>query len=192
MIVGRSSGPKESVAKTTADRVTVPTGYTATAIYALGDPLTATTAAFKNDGTDTDYANRAGDHHDGMEYFGLNADGTARDANGSERGLLAINHEATSGIDVRSHYLHANGGSVNPRPKSEADKEIPVHGLSVVEVRKTAGAWAYVQASAYNRRVTPLTPVMISGPATGNALMKTRYSTSGLSTRGTLNNCGTG
>ena len=181
-----------AVAKSTADRVTVPAGYTATTIYALGDPLTATTAAYKNDGTDTDFANRAGDHHDGMEYFGLNADGSARDASGSERGLLAMNHEATSGIDVRSYYLHANGGSVNPRPKGEADKEIAVHGLSVVEVRRTAGAWGYVQASGYNRRVTPLTPVMLSGPAAGNALMKTKYSTSGLSTRGTINNCGTG
>ena len=180
------------VAKSIADTVTVPVGYTATTIYALGDPLTATTAAYKNDGTDTDYANRSGDHHDGMEYFGLNAAGTARDAMSSERGLLAINHEATSGIDVRSYYLHANGGTVNPRPKSEADKEIPVHGLSVVEVRKTAGVWGYVQGSAYNRRVTPLTPVMLSGPASGTALMKTKYSVSGLSTRGTLNNCGTG
>jgi secreted PhoX family phosphatase len=181
-----------AVAKSTADKVTVPVGYTATAIYALGDPLNAATPAFRNDGTDTDYANRAGDHHDGMEYFGLTSDGSARDAKGSERGLLAMNHEATSGTDVRSYYLHADGGTLNPRPKSEADKEIPVHGLSVVEVRKTAGAWAYVQNSAYNRRVTPLTPVLLSGPAAGSALMKTKYSTSGLSTRGTLNNCGTG
>jgi uncharacterized protein len=180
------------VPKSLADTVSVPAGYTATTIYALGDPLTSATPAYKNDGTDTDYANRAGDHHDGMEYFGLSADGTARDAKGSERGLLAMNHEATSGIDVRSYYLHANGGTVNPRPKSEADKEIPVHGLSVVEVRKTAGVWAYVQGSAYNRRVTPLTPVLLSGPAAGNALMKTKYSVSGLSTRGTINNCGTG
>ncbi len=181
------------VAKSLADAVSVPVGYTATPIYALGDPLTATTPAYKNDGTDTDYANRAGDHHDGMEYFGLNAAGTARDANGSDRGLLAMNHEATSNtIDVRSYYLHANGGTLNPRPKSEADKEIPVHGLSVVEVRKTGGAWGYVQGSAYNRRVTPLTPVMLSGPAAGNALLKTKYSVSGLSVRGTLNNCGTG
>ena len=181
------------VAKSIADTVSVPVGYTATTIYALGDPLTSATPAYKNDGTDTGYANRAGDHHDGMEYFGLNAAGTARDAKGSERGLLAMNHEATSNtIDVRSYYLHANGGTLNPRPKSEADKEIPVHGLSVVEVRKTAGAWAYVPGSAYNRRVTPLTPVLLSGPAAGNALMKTKYSVSGLSTRGTLNNCGTG
>jgi secreted PhoX family phosphatase len=53
-----------AVAKSTADKVTVPVGYTATAIYALGDPLTAATPAFRNDGTDTDYANRAGDHRD--------------------------------------------------------------------------------------------------------------------------------
>ncbi len=181
-----------AVPKSLADTVTVPAGYTASVIYALGDPLTAATPAFENDGTDTDFDNRAGDHHDGMEYFGLNAAGTARDANGSERGLLAINHEATSNRDVRSYYLHANGGTVNPRPKAEADKEIAVHGVSVVEVRKTGTAWAYVQNSAYNRRVTPLTPVQISGPARGNALLKTLYSTDGTATRGTLNNCGTG
>src|SRR6185295_12237001 len=104
-----------------ADAVAVPAGYTASVLYALGDPLTAATPAFKNDGTDTDFENRAGDHHDGMEYFGLNTAGTARDANGSERGLLAINHEATSNRDVRSYYLHADGGTVNPRPKAEAD-----------------------------------------------------------------------
>ena len=65
-----------AVAKSTADVVSVPAGYTAKVIYALGDPLTAATPAFKNDGTDTDYDNRAGDHHDGMEYFGLSSDGT--------------------------------------------------------------------------------------------------------------------
>jgi len=181
-----------AVAKSLADTVTVPAGYAASIIYALGDPLTASTPAFINDGTDTDFDNRAGDHHDGMEYFGLSTDGTRADYAGSERGLLAMNHEATSNRDVRSYYLHANGGSVNPRPRSEADKEVAVHGVSVVEVRKTAGAWSYAQSSAYNRRITPLTPVQISGPARGNALLKTKYSTDGTANRGTLNNCGTG
>ncbi len=181
-----------AVPKSVADTVLVPTGYAATAIYALGDPLTATTPAYKNDGTDTDFDNRAGDHHDGMEYFGLNAAGTARDPQGSTRGLLAMNHEATSGRDVRSYYIHANGGTVNPRPAGEADKEVAIHGLSVVEVSKTGTAWGYVQGSAYNRRVTPLTPVQIAGPARGNALLKTLYSVDGTTTRGTLNNCGTG
>jgi len=176
-----------AVAKSTADVLTVPTGYTATPIYALGDPLTAATSDFKNDGTDTDYDNRAGDHHDGMEYFGLNAGGTARDAAGSERGLLVMNHEATT-----DQFLHAAGVTPNPRPAAEADKEIPVHGLSIIEVRKTGGKFAYVKDSAFNRRVTPLTPVQLNGVARGHALMKTRFANNGIDARGTINNCGTG
>jgi uncharacterized protein len=181
-----------AVAKSLADAVTVPAGYTASVIYALGDPLDAATPAYANDGSDTGFEQRAGDHHDGMEYFGLSADGSKRDAAGSERGLLAMNHEATSNRDVRSYFLHTGGGTLNPRPKSEADKEVAVHGISVVEVRKTGNAWGYVKASAYNRRITPLTPVQIAGPARGNALLKTPYSSDGTATRGTLNNCGTG
>ena len=59
------------VAKSLADALVIPTGYTATVLYALGDPLNNNIAAYKNDGTDTDFDYRAGDHHDGMHYFGL-------------------------------------------------------------------------------------------------------------------------
>ena len=181
-----------AVAKNTNDVVTVPSGYTAKVVNALGDPLFAGTASYKNDGTDTDFDKRSGDHHDGMEYFGLSAAG-ARDANSSTRGLLVTNHEATSQDGLSSVYVHANGGArALPRPASEVDKEIPLHGVSVVEVLKTSGNWATVQASTFNRRITPHTPLTLSGVAAGSALMKTKYSTDGLSGRGTLNNCGTG
>lgn len=176
-----------AVPKSTADVLTVATGYTANVLYALGDPLTAATPDFKNDGTDAGYENRAGDHHDGMEYFGLNAAGTGRDANNADRGLLAMNHEA-----LTDQFLHAAGVTANPRPAAEADKEIPAHGVSIVEVRKVSGRFAYDKASSFNRRVTPLTPVQINGVARGNALMKTRFSTTGNDARGTINNCGTG
>jgi hypothetical protein len=177
-----------SVPKSRADVVTVPAGYTAKVIYALGDPLTASTPAFRNDGTDTDYDNRAGDHHDGMEYFGLSDDGTRRDTKGNSRGLLAMNHEA-----LTDHFLHATGSAALPRPAAQSDKEIPAHGVSIVEVRKgTDGSFGYIQNSAYNRRVTPLTPLQMSGPARGNALMKTKYAPDGVAARGTINNCGTG
>ena len=176
-----------AVAKNLTDVVTVPAGYTAAPIFALGDPLTAATPAYKNDGTDTDFDNRSGDHHDGIEYFGLNAAGTARDVAGSERGLLAMNHEA-----LTDQFLHANGTTANPRPAAEADKEIPAHGVSIVEVRKVAGKFAYQSGSAFNRRVTPLTPIQINGPVRGNGLVKTKFSTSGNDARGTINNCGTG
>ena len=176
------------VAKTLADTVTVPVGYTAKPVYALGDSLRDATPAFANDGTDTDYENRAGDHHDGVEYFGLNSAGTARDPAGSERGLLAMNHEA-----ITAQFLTATGVTANPRPPAEAAKEIAAHGISVVEMRKVAGQFAYQRSSTFNRRVTPLsTNVRISGPASGNALMRTSFSPLGIECRGTLGNCGTG
>jgi secreted PhoX family phosphatase len=175
------------VAKNRDDVVTVAAGYTATVLYALGDPLTSTTPAYANDGSDTDHGNRAGDHHDGMEYFGLNAAGTAADLAGSERGILGMNHEATT-----DQFLHVAGSTPNPRPVAEADKEIAVHGLSFVEVRKAGGRFSYLMDSIYNRRVTPLTPMRLSGPVRGNALVRTKYSTTGLDCRGTINNCGTG
>ena len=178
----------QAVAKSKLDAVVIAAGYTATPIYALGDPLTAATPAFKNDGTDTDYDNRAGDHHDGMEYFGLNAAGTGRDANSNDRGLLVMNHEA-----LTDQFLHAGGTTPNPRPVGEADKEIPAHGVSIVEVRKNAaGKFETQQASAFNRRITPLTPIQLNGVARGNALMKTKFSAAGTDCRGTINNCGTG
>ncbi|MDO8718007.1 MAG: PhoX family phosphatase [Polaromonas sp.] len=182
-----------AVAKTMADTVTVPAGYTASVLYALGDPLTAATPAYKNDGTDTDFENRAGDHHDGMEWFGLGADGKPS-TSAIASGLLAMNHEATTDEKLSSFFLHANGGvSTLPRPAAEVDKEVAIHGISVVEVKNTSGKWATVPGSAFNFRLTALsTNVQINGPARGNALMVTKYSTDGSKARGTLNNCGTG
>lgn len=174
-----------AVAKSTADQVSVPPGYTATVLYALGDSLSSATPDFRNDGTDSGFGDRAGDHHDGLEFFGLNAAGTARDPRGSERGILAINHEATT-----DQFLHAAGTTANPRPAAEADKEMEVHGLSFVEVGKTNGRFGYRKDSAYNRRVTPLTPMQLNGPVRGHGLVKTKYSVAGTQTRGTINNCG--
>ena len=181
-----------AVSKSLADVVSVPAGYTASVLYALGDPLTAAAGAYQNDGSDADFESRSGDHHDGMEFYGLSATGTPS-ATSAVRGLLAINHEATTDERLSSHFLHANGGtSTLPRPAAEVDKEVAVHGVAVVEVARTGAAWAYVKASSFNRRVTPLTEVELSGPARGHAQLVTKYSANATKTRGTLNNCGTG
>ncbi len=179
-----------AVPKSLADQVVVPAGYTATVLYALGDPLTKRVGAYRNDGTDTDFDQRAGDHHDGMEYFGLSADRSGPDPLSTRRGLLAMNHEA-----ITDQFLHANGASVRPRPASESDKEIPAHGISIVEVARNAGVpstFRTLVGSRYNRRITPMTPAVIGGPAAGHALMRTAYDPSGRQCRGTINNCGTG
>ncbi len=181
-----------AVPKSLADVVSVPVGYKAEVIYALGDPILGNAAPFKNDGTDADFELRAGDHHDGMEWFGLSDNGQpSRSA--INRGLLAINHEATTDEKLTSFFIHANGGKASlPRPASEVDKEMAIHGVSVVEVRKNGNKWDYLRDSPFNRRLTPMSDIEISGPARGNRLMVTKYSPTGTKTRGTLNNCGTG
>lgn len=181
-----------AVGKSLADRVVVPAGYTASVLYALGDPISSATPAYKNDGTDTDFENRAGDHHDGMEFFSL-SDSGAVSTTGATRGLLAMNHEATTNEGLPSFFVHANGGTNSlPRPSAEVDKEMALHGLSIVEVRKNGSKWEYLQGSTFNRRVHQQTEVQISGPVRGNALVKTKYSPDGTRFRGTINNCGTG
>lgn len=196
--VGQEHGPAlqtlgfGAVAKHTADKVVVPEGYTAQVIYALGDPLNAATPAFRNDGTDTDFGNRAGDHHDGMEWYGLDAQGKpSRTA--SLRGLLAMNHEATTDEKLSSFFLHANGGTATlPRPAAEIDKELMVHGLTVVEIRSDGKRWAYQQSSPFNRRITTMSEAAIHGPARGSEHLVTKFAPDATRSRGTLNNCGAG
>ena len=180
------------VAKSMADVVSVPAGYKAEVFYAVGDPLFAGLAAFKNDGTDTDLDKRAGDHGDGMEWFGLDANGKPSNS-ATSRGIIAMNHEATTDEKLSAFFFHTDGGtSTLPRKASEVDKELMIHGLSVIEVAAQGGKWSYKPASAFNRRVTTMTEAVIHGPARGSEHLMTKYSTDGTKVRGTLNNCGTG
>jgi secreted PhoX family phosphatase len=180
----------EAVPKNLNDIVTVPAGYAVTVMTRLGDPIAAGVAAYANNGTDTNFAQRIGDHGDALYYYGLSAAGT-RDDNSSTRGLLVQNHE-----NLSVQYLHPNGPtnvSTGPRPEAEAIKEIEAHGVSVTEYRDTGSrAWTYVQDSGLNRRITPNTPVVFHGPVRGSALIRTAYSQDGTQGRGTINNCANG
>ena len=180
------------VAKSMADMVSVPAGYKAEVFYAVGDPLFAGVSAFKNDGTDTDLDKRAGDHGDGMEWFGLDANGKPSNS-AISRGIIAMNHEATTDEKLSAFFFHTDGGtSTLPRKASEVDKELMIHGLSVIEVAAQDGKWGYKQGSAFNRRLTTMSEAVIHGPAHGSEHLVTKYSTDGTKSRGTLNNCGTG
>lgn len=178
-----------AVPKNKNDVVTVPAGYTATVVTKLGDPIAAGVAAFKNDGTDTNFAQRIGDHGDALYWYGLSATGTRDDAS-SVRGLLVQNHE-----NINEQYLHPAGTTApgGVRPEAEAQKEIDCHGVSITEYVEGAGrAWSYVQASTFNRRITPATVMAINGPVRGSDLVKTAYSADGTAGRGTINNCANG
>lgn len=159
------------------DSVQVADGYQFRVLYKLGDPIASGVSAYANDGTDAannpeEFQFRSGDHHDGMYFFGLGAD-NAWDPEESARGLLVINHEAITEI-----FLHANGPTTvaGVRDANESLKEMYIHGVSVVEVRRGSdGQYSVVQNSVFNRRIHTFTDMEISGPLRGNAAMITKY-----------------
>lgn len=184
-----------AVPKSLADVVSIPAGYSATVLYRLGDPIAAGVPAYRNDGTDdpATYDRRAGDHHDGMTFFGMDSAGKWAPAS-ADHGLLVMNHEAITPV-----FLHPTGqtteGSGNDQVRTDADevlREFYLHGVSVIEVVRTNGKWSYRQDSPFNRRVHTLTEMVFTGPAAGSDYLKTRYSPDGSRTRGTLNNCANG
>lgn len=178
-----------SISKNKNDVVTVPAGYTVTVMTRLGDPIASGVAAYKNDGTDTNFAQRIGDHGDALYWYGLTAAG-ARDDNSSVRGLMVQNHE-----NLNVQYLHPTGMTTvgGARPEAEALKEIEAHGVSVTEYVEGANrAWTYVQNSTFNRRITPNTEVVFHGPVKGSAWLRTPFSNDGTRGRGTINNCANG
>ena len=184
-----------AVPKSLADAVVLPAGYVATVLYRLGDPIAVGVGAAANDGTDTgaSFAQRAGDHHDGMHYFGLGPNGKL-DANRSDRALLVMNHEA-----LTPSYLHQAGPSITDTGLAavrtvadEVIKEMNAQGVSVIEISRTAGKWAVVVASTFNRRITTSTPMDLAGPVAKTPYVFTKYSPDGAKTRGTVNNCANG
>lgn len=177
----------EPVAKSVADTLSVPRGYRAEVLIAVGDPLFDDVSAYRNDGSDADFEGRCGEWHDGMQYLGLSPRGTP-DVAASDRALLVLNHEWVSPV-----FLHARGPTAAPRPVREVDTEMAAMGVSVVEISKDdQGHFRYVVGSPFNRRITTQTEIEIAGPVRGHRKLVTRYSPDGTRTRGTVNNCGTG
>ncbi len=182
-----------AVAKTNADRVSVPEGYEVSILHALGDPMHYGDASWKDDGSETaeSYERRIGDGHDGMYYFGMSDDGKF-DINRSDRGLLCVNHEYV----VAPYGLHPAGSTKvdGKRPALEIQKEIFAHGMSVVEVRRKAGGndMEMVRGSRYNRRVHSATPMDMGGPAAGSPRLVTKLSPNGREAFGMNNNCACG
>ncbi|WP_412479701.1 PhoX family protein [Azonexus sp. IMCC34839] len=183
-----------AVAKSLNDVLSVPTGYTASILYRTGDPINGATPAYVNDGTDTaaSFDFRAGDHHDGMAYFGMASGGSGMDLNNSSRGIVCMNHE-----NINQQFLHTAaeagvGFSTAARVAAQIDKEVNAHGVSVIEISKAGGTFSVNTASTYNRRLTAASDMDIYGPARGDTLMVTSYSNAGQKTRGTLNNCAMG
>ena len=174
-ILGFKSVPMNSL-----DAVTVPEGYRAQVLYRWGDAVgvAGKMPAYKADASNTaaEQELQAGMHHDGIHYFPLD---------GNRHGLLAVNHEYTD-----DGLLHV-GGMQNWSAEKVA-KAQAANGVSVIEVTAGAAGWEIVRPSKYARRITANTPMIVSGPARGNAMMRTKDDASGAVVLGTMNNCAHG
>lgn len=186
-------------ASAVADEVRVPPGYTASVFVAWGDPIMPGATAFVGDASETavQQAKQFGMNNDGMHFFPFAGVGGQPSA---DRGVLCVNNEYT-----HEEVLYAGSANVIGANLANVRKSQNAHGVSIVEARRVNGKWTVVKNSPYGRRLTANTPMKISGPAAGHALMKanaysvtdsgtTRLSgsTDGTTVYGTVNNCAHG
>ena len=178
-----------SVAENRADQVTVPPGYAANVLIRWGDPLFPGMAAFNvNVQTPEDQARRFGFNTDMIALFPERLGAPARVGGLSYPSyLMCVNHEYTTATNMFPDFVT---GAVPAR--NNALTEIEAHGISVVRVQLTNGAWSYDQGSRFNRRITGSTAFAITGPAAGHALLKTPADSTGTRVLGTFNNCAGG
>ena len=165
----------DNIAMSTADTITLPEGYSWKVLASWGDPLFAKGAAFDQvtRGTGESQELAFGDNNDGMSLFQLSDD----------HGVFVVNNE------------YVNLDLISPDGVKTADdvrKGKAGHGVSVFEVKRVDGKWTLQVDAKLNRRITADSPMEITGPAAGDASLKTAADPDGVKSLGTWNNCGNG
>jgi len=168
----------DSIAANTLDTVTVPEGFSVKIVVRWGDPLWSGVDEFdaESRGTAESQQKCFGDNNDGMEIFTYQG-----------KTILVVNNEYTN-----RKIIWGNRKDSIPASEDDLLKGKMAHGLTVVEITQRDGDWSVVKDSPFNRRVTPDTPMKLTGPAAGHSLLKTAADPSGFSALGTWNNCGNG
>ncbi len=158
--------------------VHVPAGYSWKPLVKWGQPLFSDAPEFDQAGGTSASAERAfGENTDGMELF--NIDGHQ---------VIAVNHEYAN----PELQLPTNADEGMPASADDVLKLQNVQGITVMEVAEGPDGWAVVMDSPFNRRITNNTPMVLTGPAAGHALLQTVADPTGTAVLGTMNNCGAG
>ena len=161
------------------DAITVPEGFRNRTVIAWGDKVYADAPAFDPHAQTEESAAR---------QFGYNCDYVGVLPLNDTQALLVTNHEYTN------EELMFPAGVYSP----EQVKRIAIqsHGMSVVKVQRngpSAGEWRTADPdNRYNRRITGTTPFDLTGPAAGDARLRTTADPSGRRVLGTFNNCAGG
>jgi len=103
------------------------------------------------------------------------------------RNIFVVNNEY-----VNRSIIFGNRETGLPETDDDVLKGKMGHGVTAMEVKRGEKGWQVVKGSKYNRRITPDTPIAITGPAKGHDLLKTSLDADGIMAQGTWNNCGNG
>ncbi|MEZ5959218.1 MAG: PhoX family phosphatase [Hyphomonadaceae bacterium] len=152
-----------SVAATNADTVSLPPGYAWEKLIAWGDALFdgVPNAPDLNAMTRAEQERRFGQNNDMLALFA--GEYAFPPPKTQDRLILCANNEYTT-LDLVFPALR------NPRDVTPAQIEAlyAAVGVSVVEIERDGRGWRVVKSTATagrNRRITPFTPVVFSGPA---------------------------
>ncbi|MCH7547856.1 MAG: PhoX family phosphatase [Planctomycetes bacterium] len=173
----------EEIDRTLTPHHRVSPGYRADVLIRWGDRVFADAPEF--DPLDLDPSAQA-------RQFGYNNDYIAfmplpRGSDSSSHGLLCVSHEYTNARLMFARFTHRL-----ELTERQAAVEMMAHGQTIIEIALESGVWKTVPGGKYNRRITPLTPMTISGPAAGHPRMQTTDDPTGRLCLGTLNNCAGG
>ena len=162
----------------------IPEGYELDVMLRWGDAIFADSPTF--DPTNQTLGAQERQFGYNCDFIGFHPLET--DAGEPARGLLCVNHEYTAS---RLMFPGANDRALT---REECEIEMAAHGGTIIEIaQQENGHWAPVLGSQYNRRITThATKMDITGPAAGNARMKTSADPSGAEVIGTVNNCAGG
>lgn len=170
--------PFKPIPAFTDGTVHVPEGYDWKVLARWGDALSPQADGYTvADGGPVEKSDMVfGENTDGMETFSFQG-----------HQLITINHEYTN----RDINLPAAQEGV-PANAADVLKLQNLQGVSVMEIAEGTDGWQVVKDSKFNRRITHNSPMKIMGPAAGHALLKTQADPTGMSSLGTMNNCGSG
>lgn len=158
-------------------------GYDADILVRWGDPLFA-------DSPDFDPANQT--EASQLRQFGYNNDFIGFHRLSDDRAVLCVNHEYTNEELMFPGIGRQDKKGFADMTAALVAVEMAAHGGTVVEIVRRDGKWAVDTAGRLNRRITPKTPMVLTGPAAGDDRLKTSADGTGTQVLGTINNCAGG
>ncbi len=163
--------------------IQVAENYSSHVVVRWGDPMRPGRSMESDPTTMTpeDQANAFGYNCDFVGFFPLPVG-----SENSDHGLLGVNNEYINPELMFPVDMLSGLSAEHVNVCMEA------MGFSVVEIKREGGSWSHVIDSRFNKRVTGTTPLLITGPARGDARMKTSKHPTGTTCTGTMHNCAAG